>query len=59
MAVGRGRAGDRGRAAEAQEIPCPKCDKPMRLVKRVKNREMGVAGGMYYSCSSCEYARKK
>ena len=60
MAVGRAKTGDRGRVVvEAQEIPCPKCGKPTQLVKRVKNREMGIAGGMYHSCTACEYARKK
>jgi hypothetical protein len=48
----------RAKAGEAAEQVCPKCGKPMRVVKRVRNREMGVAGGMYLSCSACEYAEK-
>jgi hypothetical protein len=42
-----------------QEIPCRKCGKPTRIVKRVKDRGLGIAGGMYYSCTVCEYAEKK
>lgn len=42
-----------------QEIPCPKCGKPTRIVKRVKNREMGIAGGMYNSCTACDWAAKR
>ncbi len=51
---------DRVRNIQAvEEVPCPKCGKPTRIVKRVKNREMGIAGGMYYSCTACDYAAKK
>jgi predicted RNA-binding Zn-ribbon protein involved in translation (DUF1610 family) len=49
---------DRAKAAEAQEQSCPKCGKPVRIVKRLRNRELGVAGGMYLSCSACEFAEK-
>ena len=28
---------------------CPKCGKPARIVKRVKDRERGVPGGIYIS----------
>jgi len=61
MAVGKtAKTGDRARAAVAeQEIPCPKCGKPTRIVKRVKDRALGIAGGMYHSCTVCEYAAKK
>jgi hypothetical protein len=31
---------------------CPKCSKPTRIVKRVKDRERGVPGGVYISCSA-------
>lgn len=44
--------------SETNEQACPKCGKPMRIVKRFKNREMGIAGGMYLSCSTCEFAEK-
>ena len=37
---------------------CPKCGKPARIVKRVKDRERGVPGGMYISCSACEFYEK-
>ena len=42
-----------------QEVPCPKCGKPTRIVKRVKNRAMGIAGGMYTSCTACDFAAKR
>ena len=37
---------------------CPKCAKPARVVKRVKDRERGVPGGMYISCSVCDFYEK-
>lgn len=52
------KTGDRSKAAESAEAACPKCGKPVRVVKRVRNRELNVAGGMYISCSACEYAEK-
>ena len=59
MAI-RPKTGDRARAGEAgQERPCPECGKPTRIVKRIKNRELGMAGGMYWSCTECDYAVKK
>jgi hypothetical protein len=51
---------DRARNIQAvQEIPCPKCGKPTRVLKRVKNREMGIAGGMYNACTACDWAAKR
>jgi hypothetical protein len=51
---------DRAKNVQAvQEIPCAKCGKPTRVVKRVKNREMGIAGGMYNSCTACDWAAKR
>ena len=35
---------------------CPKCSKPTRIVKRVKDRERGIPGGIYISCSACEFS---
>ena len=29
----------------AKSTDCPKCNKPTRIVKRVKDRERGVPGG--------------
>jgi len=49
---------DRAKAGESPEQVCPKCGKPVRVVKRVRNRSMNVAGGMYLSCSACEFAEK-
>lgn len=49
---------DRAKAGEANEQACPKCGKPVRVVKRVRNRELSIAGGMYISCSACDYAEK-
>ncbi len=37
---------------------CPKCGKPTRIVKRVKDRERGISGGMFISCSACEFFEK-
>ena len=59
MAV-KAKTADRTRAVgTGQEIPCPECGKPTRIVKCVKNRELSIAGGMYWSCTACDYARKK
>ena len=56
----KAKTADRARNIQAvQEIPCPKCGKPTRVVKRVKNREMGIAGGMYNSCTACDFAAKR
>lgn len=60
MAEKTAKTADRARKAEtADTAPCPMCGKPTRIVKRVKNREMGVAGGMYSSCSVCDFAQKR
>ncbi|MGH9487651.1 MAG: hypothetical protein ACRD04_08690 [Terriglobales bacterium] len=48
---------DRSKGEAAEQV-CPKCGKPLRVVKRVRNRVLHVAGGMYISCSACEYAEK-
>jgi transcription elongation factor Elf1 len=37
---------------------CPRCSKATRIVKRVKDRERGVPGGVYISCSACEFYEK-
>ncbi len=37
---------------------CPKCAKPTRIVKRVKDRERGTPGGVYISCSGCDFHEK-
>ena len=37
---------------------CPKCGKPTRIVKRVKDRERSVPGGIFISCSACEFYEK-
>jgi RNase P subunit RPR2 len=37
---------------------CPKCKKPTRIVKRVKDRERGVPGGVYIACSACDFYEK-
>ncbi len=51
---------DRARAASGdQTAPCPECGKPTRVVKRIKNREMNIAGGMYLSCTVCDFSEKK
>jgi ssDNA-binding Zn-finger/Zn-ribbon topoisomerase 1 len=56
----KAKTADRAKSLQAsQEVPCPKCGKPTRIVKRVKNREMGIAGGMYTSCTACDFAAKR
>ena len=37
---------------------CPKCGKATRIVKRMKDRERSVPGGIYISCSACEFFEK-
>ena len=37
---------------------CPQCGKPTRIVKRVKDRERGAPGGVFISCSACEFHEK-
>lgn len=37
---------------------CPKCGKQTRIVKRVKDRERGIPGGIFISCSACEFYEK-
>jgi hypothetical protein len=37
---------------------CPKCGKPTRIVKRTKDRERNVPGGVYISCSACDFYEK-
>lgn len=59
MAETKAKTADRKKVLVVQEIPCQKCGKPTRIVKRVKNREMGIAGGMYRSCTVCDYAIRK
>jgi hypothetical protein len=59
MAEVKAKTADRKKMAAVQEIPCVKCGKPTRIVKRVKNREMGIAGGIYRSCTVCDFAVKK
>ncbi len=49
---------DRSKAGDSQEQVCPKCGKPVRIVKRIRNRELNIAGGMYFACSACDYADK-
>ena len=44
--------------ATSKSHDCPKCGKPARIVKRVKDRERGTPGGMFISCSACEFFEK-
>jgi DNA-directed RNA polymerase subunit M/transcription elongation factor TFIIS len=37
---------------------CPKCGKATRIVKRLKDRERDIPGGIYISCSACEFYEK-
>lgn len=42
----------------SKSTACPKCGKDTRIVKRTKDRERGVPGGIYISCSACEFYEK-
>jgi len=42
----------------SKSTDCPKCGKPTRIVKRVKDRERGIPGGIFISCSGCEFHEK-
>ncbi len=42
----------------SKSTDCPKCGKPTRVVKRTKDRERNIAGGIYISCSACEFYEK-
>jgi hypothetical protein len=37
---------------------CPKCGKETRIVKRVKDRERNVPGGIFISCAACDFYEK-
>jgi DNA-directed RNA polymerase subunit M/transcription elongation factor TFIIS len=37
---------------------CPKCGKPTRIAKRLKDRERNIPGGIYISCSACDFYEK-
>jgi RNase P subunit RPR2 len=53
------KTGDRKKVMDTtKSTDCPKCSKPTRIVKRVKDRERGVAGGIYISCSACDFYEK-
>ena len=56
MAVGKSAKTAKG--TTAQEVPCPGCGKPTRIVKRIKNRAQGISGGMFRSCTVCDYSQK-
>jgi DNA-directed RNA polymerase subunit M/transcription elongation factor TFIIS len=42
----------------SKSTDCPKCGKPTRIVKRLKDRERNVPGGIYISCSGCDFVEK-
>jgi hypothetical protein len=53
------KTGDRAKVMDTNKsTDCPKCSKPTRIVKRVKDRERGVPGGVYISCSACDFFEK-
>jgi RNase P subunit RPR2 len=53
------KTGDRKKMMDTtKSTDCPKCKKPTRIVKRVKDRERGVPGGVYISCSVCDFYEK-
>jgi len=53
------KTGDRKKIMDtSKSTNCPKCEKPTRIVKRVKDRERNVPGGVFISCSACEFYEK-
>ena len=53
------KTGDRKKEMDTSKgTDCPKCSKPTRIVKRVKDRENGVPCGVYISCSACDFYEK-
>jgi hypothetical protein len=53
------KTGDRKKVMDTtKSTDCPKCSKPTRIVKRVKDRERGIPGGVYISCSVCDFHEK-
>ena len=53
------KTGDRKKVMDTNKsTDCPKCSKPTRIVKRVKDRERGIPGGVYISCSGCDFFEK-
>ena len=58
MATGKtAKTADRTKSSD-QDTPCPECGKPTRVVKRIKDRAMGISGGIFRSCSACAYSVK-
>ena len=59
MATKIAKTADRKKVMDTtKSTDCPKCGKATRIVKRVKDRERGVPGGVYISCSACEFFEK-
>jgi DNA-directed RNA polymerase subunit M/transcription elongation factor TFIIS len=61
MAVGPkiAKTADRKKVMDtSKSTDCPRCGKSTRIVKRMKDRERGVPGGIYISCSACEFFEK-
>jgi DNA-directed RNA polymerase subunit M/transcription elongation factor TFIIS len=61
MAVGPkiAKTADRKKVMDtSKSTACPKCGKETRIVKRMKDRERGTPGGIYISCSACEFFEK-
>jgi len=53
------KTGDRKKEMDTNKsTDCPKCGKVTRIVKRVKDRERGIPGGVYISCSACDFFEK-
>jgi DNA-directed RNA polymerase subunit M/transcription elongation factor TFIIS len=53
------KTGDRKKVMDtSKSTNCPKCAKPTRIVKRVKDRERNVPGGVFISCSGCDFYEK-
>jgi DNA-directed RNA polymerase subunit M/transcription elongation factor TFIIS len=51
-------AGRKKEMDTSKSTDCPKCGKATRIVKRMKDRDRNIPGGIYISCSACEFAEK-
>jgi DNA-directed RNA polymerase subunit M/transcription elongation factor TFIIS len=61
MAIGAkiAKTADRKKVMDtSKSTDCPKCGKTTRIVKRMKDRERNIPGGIYISCSACDFYEK-
>ena len=53
------KTGDRKKVMDTNKsTDCPKCSPHPRIVPRVPTRARGIPGGVYISCSVCDFFEK-